>query len=321
VAPTYSQADLERIRRQIKPEDVEAYRACLPPPEYCPQIPTPKQFAFLMAPHREVFYGGAAGPGKSSGLLMGAELFLHVPGYNALLLRRTFPEINGQDGLIPRLKEWIRPAQAKGLCDWNASEHRLTVRESGATIAFGFFDRDDEAFKFDGLQVQYVGFDELTSFSEFQYTYLFNRCDVRSHEQLSCTDKTRCSVSGSLPARARLATVAYEAAGTKLPAERLSRTARRDDDGESHAVRERGSEDTVNASELLINAVIDDKPPSDTIGLGQKGAEEGCPASIDGTHGRMNLSAERQDLTLSLVLMRPVSSLAIVASRRTVRKG
>lgn len=100
---------------------------------------------------------------------------------------------------------------------------------------------------------------------------------MRSHEQLSCIDKTRCSVSGSLPARARLATVGYEAAGTKWPAERLSQTARGDDDGESRAVRERGSEDTVNASELLLNAVIDDKPLGDTIGLGQKARRKVVP--------------------------------------------
>jgi hypothetical protein len=93
----------------------------------------------------------------------------------------------------------------------------------------------------------------------------------------SAFDRTRCSVSGSLPARARLATVGCEAAGTKWPAERLSRTARRDDDGESHAVRERGSEDTVNASELLINAVIDDKPSGDTEGLSQKARRRVVP--------------------------------------------
>lgn len=46
--------------------------------------------------------------------------------------------------------------------------------------------------------------------------------------------------------------------------------------------REPGSEDMVNASELLINAVIDDKPLGDTNGLDQKGAEEGCPARLTG---------------------------------------
>jgi hypothetical protein len=36
-------------------------------------------------------------------------------------------------------------------------------------------------------------------------------------------------------------------------------------------------EDRVNASELLINAVISDKPPSDTIGLGQKARRKVVP--------------------------------------------
>ena len=39
---------------------------------YVPHDPTPKQLAYLMLPHREAFYGGAAGGGKSDALLMGA---------------------------------------------------------------------------------------------------------------------------------------------------------------------------------------------------------------------------------------------------------
>ena len=44
-------------------------------------------------------------------------------------------------------------------------------------------------------------------------------------------------------------------------------------------------EEMVNASELLINAVINDKPPGDTIGLGQKGVEEGCLTRLLGHTG------------------------------------
>ena len=51
----------------------------------------------------------------------------------------------------------------------------------------------------------------------------------------------------------------------------------------SHAVREPGWEDTVNASELLINAVIDDKPLGDSIGLGQKAWRKVAPLDCRGT--------------------------------------
>jgi hypothetical protein len=74
-----------------------------------------------------------------------------------------------------------------------------------------------------------------------------------------------------------LVTVACEAAGTKWPAERLNRAVRRDDGGESHVIRERGSEGMVNESELLINAVIGDKPLSDTIGLAKRARRKVVP--------------------------------------------
>ena len=43
-----------------------------PPRQYCPHLPTYKQTAFLFCPRQEVFFGGAAGPGKTDALLMAA---------------------------------------------------------------------------------------------------------------------------------------------------------------------------------------------------------------------------------------------------------
>jgi predicted phage terminase large subunit-like protein len=172
VISTYTEADLERIQRHIKPEDVEAYKGHLPPRELCPESPTIKQYAFLMAPHREVFFGGAAGPGKSSGLLMGALRFCHVPGFRALLLRRTFRQLD--ESLIARAKTWMGPAMAKGLVEWNSTSKRFTF-PSGAQIGFGYLDHDDDAYQYDSAEFQYVGFDELTSFTEWRYNYLFLR--------------------------------------------------------------------------------------------------------------------------------------------------
>ncbi|MFL5312252.1 MAG: hypothetical protein ACJ79H_17605, partial [Myxococcales bacterium] len=42
------------------------------PYEYCPVEPTAKQEWFLLQDDLEVFFGGAAGPGKSWGLFMAA---------------------------------------------------------------------------------------------------------------------------------------------------------------------------------------------------------------------------------------------------------
>ena len=63
------------------------------PDQYVPWTPSPHQSAFLLVPTKEAFYGGAAGGGKSIALLMGALQYVDQPGYNALLLRKTFKDL------------------------------------------------------------------------------------------------------------------------------------------------------------------------------------------------------------------------------------
>src|SRR5436190_23345025 len=54
----------------------------------------------------ELLYGGAAGGGKSESLLAEAARYVHLAGYRALLLRRTYPELEGKgSGVIPRSLE------------------------------------------------------------------------------------------------------------------------------------------------------------------------------------------------------------------------
>lgn len=133
----------------------------------------PPQQAFLLLGDmgvREALYGGAAGGGKSDALLMAALQYVDVPGYAALMLRRTFPDLNQADALIPRSKEWLSGTDAR----WNENEHRWYF-PSGATLTFGHLQHEDDKLQYQGAAFQYVGFDELTQFTETQYTYLFSR--------------------------------------------------------------------------------------------------------------------------------------------------
>jgi predicted phage terminase large subunit-like protein len=137
---------------------------------YIPQMPTPKQLAFLMAPEREVLFGGAAGPGKSSALLMAALEYVDVAGYSALLLRRTYSDLALPGALMDRAHDWLGPTDAR----WNGLEKTWTF-PSGATVTFGFLGTANDRFRYQGSELQMVGFDELTQFDEPEYRYLLSR--------------------------------------------------------------------------------------------------------------------------------------------------
>ena len=81
---------------------------------YIPHEPTEKQALFLLHDHiPEILYGGSAGGGKSDALLMAALQYVDVPGYAALLLRRTYADLALPGAIMSRAEEWLAntPAQ------------------------------------------------------------------------------------------------------------------------------------------------------------------------------------------------------------------
>ncbi len=138
---------------------------------YAPFPPGAKQLAFLSLVGREALFGGAAGAGKSLTLLLAALQFADVPGYNALLLRRTLADLKLPDSLIP-MSKWLLEGRGP---TYNANEHTWSF-PSGATLQFGYLRSPGDELRYQGSQVQFVGWDELTQFPvESQYEYLFSR--------------------------------------------------------------------------------------------------------------------------------------------------
>lgn len=140
------------------------------PDIYSPQKPTARQRLFLDLDDKlEVFYGGAAGGGKSSALLMAALKYVHIPGYAALLLRRSYTDLALPGALMDRAHQWLN-----GKAHWSSMEKTWTF-PSGATITFGYLATENDKYQYQGSEFQYIGFDELSQFTETQYTYLFSR--------------------------------------------------------------------------------------------------------------------------------------------------
>lgn len=143
----------------------------LPRLRYSPIPPSPKQAAFLMWSGLEALYGGAGGGGKSVALLMAALQFADVPGYNALILRRSLTDLQLPDGLIDVSHDWLRETGAK----WNGNRFRWTF-PSGAVLQFGYMAMRGSERRYKSSQFQFIGWDELTEFPwEEQYRYLFSR--------------------------------------------------------------------------------------------------------------------------------------------------
>ncbi len=137
---------------------------------WIPHYPHPPQEAFLALDCREAMYGGAAGGGKSDALLMAALQYVDVPGYSALILRRTYPDLALPGAIMDRSKDWLAHTDAT----WNDNDRRWTF-PSGATLTFGYLQTEKDKYRYQGAEFHFVGFDELTQFEETQYRYLLSR--------------------------------------------------------------------------------------------------------------------------------------------------
>lgn len=137
----------------------------------CPVIWTPqvKQVAFMARGEHEALYGGAAGGGKSEALVMEALRQVHIPHYKALILRKTYPQLEeliGKSlGYYPRVYPRAR---------YNDSKHTWTF-PSGAKVIFGSMQHPRDKYNYQGKAYDFIAFDELTHFTFDEYIYLFSR--------------------------------------------------------------------------------------------------------------------------------------------------
>jgi len=141
------------------------------PPQFCPEEPSINQRVFLRTYSIEALFGGAAGGGKSSALLMAALQYVDVPGYSAILFRKTFADLALPGALMDRFRSWV------GLHDnvhWNNNSFIATF-PSGARIAFGYLNNSNDYLRYKGSEYQFIGMDEVTEIRENDYRYLFSR--------------------------------------------------------------------------------------------------------------------------------------------------
>ena len=153
---------------------------------YIPHKPFDQQIDFLTYPSEELLYGGMAGGGKSDAILMSALQYVgdeykieledgrFTNPYSALILRRTYQDLSQPNAIMDRAKRWLDPFTKNRIVKWDGNTKTFTF-PSGATLTFGYLSHDNDLDQYQGSEFQFVGFDELTQFTERQYTYLHSR--------------------------------------------------------------------------------------------------------------------------------------------------
>ena len=144
------------------------------------------QTEFLRSCADICIYGGAAGGGKTAGLIL--EPLRHVgriANFAAVFFRRTMPQITNPGALwdeslnfYPRL---------------GGTPH-LRMREwrwpHGGKIKFSHLQFETTVYDWQGAQITLICFDELTHFSAHQFFYMLSRnrstCGVRPYIRANC---------------------------------------------------------------------------------------------------------------------------------------
>lgn len=107
----------------------------------------------------EIFFGGAAGGGKTD-LLIGLALTSHK---KSIIFRREFPQLRG---IIDRIHELV---EDRGKLNGQTNILRLS---GGRSIELGAVQHEESRDKYQGRPHDLIGFDELPHFLRSQYRFL-----------------------------------------------------------------------------------------------------------------------------------------------------
>lgn len=145
------------------------------------------QEMFLSTSADICIYGGAAGGGKTYGLLLDPLRHKNTKKYTAVFFRKNSIQIHAEGGLLDESKSMY--ASIKGATLKTSPRPRWNFK-NGGSISFAHIERDDDLPKWQGSQITAIMFDELTHFSERQFFYMLSRnrtvCGVKPYVRATC---------------------------------------------------------------------------------------------------------------------------------------
>lgn len=144
------------------------------------------QLEALMSPADIVIGGGAAGVGKTFTLLLEPLRHIHVKGFGAVIFRRTSPMIRAEGGLWDSSAKLYQPlhgvAPRQTALEWQFPQ--------GPKVKFSHLEYEKNIYDWQGSEIPFIGFDELTHFTKKMFFYLLSRnrstCGVNPYVRATC---------------------------------------------------------------------------------------------------------------------------------------
>ena len=128
------------------------------------------QTQFLACTADIAIYGGAAGGGKSYAMLLEPLRHYNNSKFSGVIFRRNTVQVRNPGGLWDEsynMYKQFRGHPREGILEWTFP--------SGAALKFSHLEHVRSVLDWQGAQIPFIGFDELTHFTEYQFFYMLSR--------------------------------------------------------------------------------------------------------------------------------------------------
>lgn len=139
------------------------------------------QSLFLQSPIREVCFTGTRGPGKSDAMLMAFAQYCgrgYGDYWRGIIFRRNYKHL---DDIISKSKRWFNRSAQKPRFLAGSSSLKW-VWPSGEELLFRAFEDEEDYWSFHGHELPFIGWEELTSWSNINCYESMKSCNRSSFQ-------------------------------------------------------------------------------------------------------------------------------------------